>query len=122
MARVVHFELPADKVLRAVAFYREVFGWRIEKWDGPVEYWLITTGPEGTPGIDGALMPREGPGSTVVNTVDVDDLDGYIAKVTTAGGTIVMPRMAVPGVGYMAYGQDTEGNTFGMMQSDPEAK
>ena len=122
MGRVVHFELPADELLRAVAFYREVFGWKIEKWEGPIEYWLITTGPEGVPGIDGALLPRERPDATVVNTIDVDDLDGYVAKVTAAGGTIVMPRMAVPGVGYMAYGQDTEGNTFGLMQSDPEAK
>jgi predicted enzyme related to lactoylglutathione lyase len=56
-----------------------------------------------------------------INTIDVPFLDDYVAKVVAAGGTIVFPKMAVPGVGYLAYGRDTEGVIFGMMQSDPSA-
>ena len=58
MARVVHFELAADDPERAAKFYEGVFGWQIQKWDGPQDYWLATTGPKDTPGIDGAIMRR----------------------------------------------------------------
>jgi predicted enzyme related to lactoylglutathione lyase len=121
MGRVVHFELAADDPERAVQFYEKVFGWNIQKWDGPQDYWLATTGEQGTPGIDGAIMRREPGLPLTVNTMDVKDLDDAIAKVTSNGGTVVRPRMTIPGIGYFAYCQDTEGNTFGMMQSDPAA-
>jgi uncharacterized protein len=120
MPRVVHFELGADDPERAVKFYRDVFGWQIHKWDGPQDYWLITTGEAGTPGIDGAIMRRE-PEMTTINTVDVASLDDAVARITASGGTVVAPKMAIPGVGYFAYCKDTEGNTFGVMQSDLSA-
>ena len=58
MKRVVHFEISADDPERAADFYRNVFGWEIAKWEGPIDYWLITTGDEKYPGIDGALKDR----------------------------------------------------------------
>jgi predicted enzyme related to lactoylglutathione lyase len=121
MARVVHFELAADDPERAILFYEKVFGWQIQKWDGPQDYWLATTGDKGAPGIDGAIMRRSSDMPAVVNTIDVVSLDEALAKLTANGGTVVAPKMTVPGVGYLAYCQDTEGNTFGMMQSDPSA-
>ena len=122
MGRVVHFELPVDQAERASKFYNEVFGWKIEKWEGPVDYWLITTGAEGEPGIDGALTPRSGMVRGTVNTVDVASVDESAQRIAAAGGKVVAPRMAVPVVGYFAYCGDTEGNVFGIMQSDPSAK
>lgn len=122
MARVVHFEFPADDPDRAVGFYRSVFGWEINKWDGPEDYWLITTGSEGEPGIDGALMRRQAPGQGPINTVEVSSVDDFVARITENGGEVVMPKMAIPTVGYLAYCKDTEGNVFGIMQSDPAAK
>ena len=123
MPRVVHFEIPTDDADRAVKFYAEVFGWTAQKWDGPQDYWLLTTGQESEPGIDGAITPRDGSElfSTPVNTVDVSSVDEAAAKVAANGGEIVAPKMAVPGVGYMAYFRDPDGNLFGMMQSDPSA-
>lgn len=61
MPRVVHFELSADNPDRAVKFYTKVFNWKIEKWAGPQDYWLITTGGEKEPGINGAIMQRSDP-------------------------------------------------------------
>ena len=61
MPRVVHFELSADDPERAIKFYENAFGWKTEKWAGPMDYWLIMTGPEDEPGIDGGLSKREGP-------------------------------------------------------------
>ena len=120
MPRVVHFEISADDPDQAARFYTDVFSWKINKWDGPQEYWLITTG-EGEPGIDGGLMRRQGPSNGTVNTVDVPDLDVYVKRVESKGGKVVAPRMTVPGVGYLAYCQDPAGNTFGILQSDPAA-
>ena len=121
MSRVTHFEIPADNPERAIKFYKKTFGWKIEKWDGPIEYWVIKTGAEDDPGIDGGLARREDPDTTIENTIDVKDLDQSIKDVEANGGTLIRPKMAIPGVGWMAYFMDTEGNIFGMMESDPEA-
>jgi predicted enzyme related to lactoylglutathione lyase len=120
MPRPIHFELPADDPDRAAKFYSNVFGWKITKWEGPQDYWLISTG-EG-PGIDGGMMRRMHPGAGTVNTVGVASLDESVKSVEAAGGKIALPKMAVPGVGYLAYCLDPEGNTFGMLQPDPAAK
>ncbi|MDB5040880.1 MAG: Glyoxalase [Candidatus Eremiobacteraeota bacterium] len=116
--RVIHFEIPVDEPQRAVAFYEAAFGWRISKWDGPMDYWNVKTG-EG-PGINGALL-RRGTVSATTNTIDVDDLDLAIAKVEQHGGSVVVPPMVLPSIGRFCYARDTEGNLFGLMQLDPEA-
>lgn len=121
MPRPIHFELSADDPERALAFYNQVFGWTASKWDGPIEYWLITTGEDSTPGINGGLMRRMDPSDGTVNTISVPSVDDYLAKATAAGGLIAMPKMAIPGIGYIAYCKDPEGNVFGIMQSDPDA-
>jgi len=118
MSRVVHFEIPSDNPDQTVGFYEKVFGWKFNKWDGPMEYWLIETGEENTPGINGGLMKRQQPGQSVVNIIDVASVDAFVQKVTEAGGTICVPKMAIPGVGYVAYFQDADGNMFGMMEHD----
>ncbi len=121
MSRVIHFEIPADDPARASKFYGSVFGWKFEKWEGPMEYWLVQTGPDSKPGIDGGLMKRQQPGSSTVNVVDVASVDKTVAKIERAGGTIVVPKMAVPGIGFVAYFQDPEGNVFGVLQADESA-
>jgi len=127
MPRVVHFEIHAGDPERAVKFYGKVFGWTFQKWEGPMPYWLVITGPDGQPGINGGLVPRRGDidGTAVIAyvcTVDVASVDASISTVEANGGTVVVPKMAVPGVGWLVYCKDTEGNIFGMMQADTEAK
>ena len=119
MPRVSHFELPADNPSRCMHFYQSVFGWRFEKWEGPMEYWMVRTG-EGA-GIDGGLGPRQHPGQTPTNVVDVPNLDATTDAIVGAGGQVTVPKMAVPGVGWLAYFADTEGNGFGVMQFDAAA-
>ena len=127
MPRVVHFEIHAGDPTRAVGFYEKVFGWTFQKWEGPTEYWLVTTGPDDQPGINGGLMPRRGEvdGTAVIAyvcTVGVESVDGSVATVEANGGTVVVPKMPIPGMGWLVYCKDTEGNIFGMMQGDPNAK
>ncbi len=119
MPRVVHFEISADDPERAVNFYKEVFGWDIRKWEGPIDYWLVTTGKEDEPGINGGLMKREDPRQSIVTTVDVPSVDDFLAKVEAAGGKTIMPKTEIPGVGFNAYCQDTEGNIFGIFEGGP---
>ena len=123
MPRVVHFELSAEDPERAVRFYQNVFGWEISKWDGPHEYWLISTGEQDKPGINGGLMRQmpQFPARTPVHTLDVDSVDAFVEKIVAAGGEVYAPKMAVPGIGYLAYCKDTEGTIFGIMQNDPNA-
>jgi uncharacterized protein len=120
MPRVTHFEIPADDPERAIRFYSRALGWSFHKWEGPVDYWMITTGPDDQAGINGGLY-RRGEMAELVNVADVADLDATVAAVTGAGGQIVAPRMAVPGIGHVAYVRDTEGTLLGLMQADPTA-
>lgn len=122
MSRVIHFEIPAADPDRAVAFYGKAFGWKFDKWGGPTEYWLINTGAEGTPGINGGMMKKPGGIACTTNTIGVESVDGAVAAVTKAGGKLAMPKTPIPGVGYFAYCEDTEGNMFGVMQADNTAK
>jgi predicted enzyme related to lactoylglutathione lyase len=62
------------------------------------------------------------PTTTTVNTIDVPSLDEYLNRVTENGGKVLMPKNTIRGVGYFAYCRDTEGNTFGVLQSDESAK
>jgi predicted enzyme related to lactoylglutathione lyase len=121
MPRVIHFEIGTDDPERASQFYAMVFGWKTVKWAGPIDYWLITTGPETEPGIDGAIMRRAAPNMATVNTIGVESVSEYQDLVIAHGGKVIMPREVVPGVGYFAYCQDTEGNTFGIMENNPSA-
>ena len=121
MLRVVHFEISADDPERASKFYTEVFGWKFNKWEGPQPYWLVETGPKDQPGINGGMFVRKGQVGHV-NTVEVPDVDEYVAKIVAAGGECVLPKMAIPGVGWLAYCKDTEGSVFGLHHHDPSAK
>jgi predicted enzyme related to lactoylglutathione lyase len=124
MPRVVHFEIGVDDPKRAVKFYTDVFGWKVDQWQtpqGPMDYWLVTTGQAPEAGIDGALMPRSNYPQAIVNTISVPSVDDFVRKIQAAGGKIIQPKMPIPTIGYFATCRDTEGNFFGIMESDPKA-
>lgn len=125
MPRPIHFEIHADDMDRAQRFYETMFGWRFAGVEGST-YRLIQTGAG--PGIDGGMMQRRGPppqGGEPLNswvcTLDVDDLEASLTGAQANGGALALPRMAIPGVGWLAYVKDSEGNILGMMQVDPAA-
>ena len=71
MPRPIHFEIHAENPERAMQFYRTLFGWEFTQWAGQ-PYWLVKTGEKSTPGIDGGLLPRMGPGPAEMQAVDPD--------------------------------------------------
>lgn len=115
MPRVIHFEIPADDPERAVEFYKEVFGWEIEKWNGPFDYWLVKTGEDDQPGINGAIMTKM-MGDQLRNTIAVESFDDFASKILTNGGKSVIPKMTIPNIGTMGSFEDTEGNVFLIME------
>jgi len=59
MATIVHFEIPADNIERTNKFYGNLFGWKMEKMAGPMEYWTFrTTNDKGEQIIGGGIMKR----------------------------------------------------------------
>jgi predicted enzyme related to lactoylglutathione lyase len=128
MSRVVHFEIHASEPQALIEFYKALLGWSFTKWAGPVDYWVVETGPADQPGINGGLLPRHGAGpvegqpvTSYVCTAGVAALDETIAKATSLGGTVALPKMPIPGVGWLAYIKDPDGNLLGLMQADEKA-
>lgn len=127
MARPVHFEIQASDPQRLIGFYSQLFEWKFNKWEGG-DYWLINTGPDDEPGIHGGLLPRRGDVpkemaamNAFVITVDVENIDRMLERAQADGAAVAVPKMAVPGVGWLAYIKDPDGNIFGMMQADTHA-
>lgn len=119
MPSIIHFEIPADDVERAEKFYSGLFGWRFEKAPDS-DYWMVSTGVENA--IGGGLMKRENPRQTITNYIDVPSVEKYMKKAEKLGGRVVVPKKAVPGMGYFAICLDGENNPFGLWESDEEAK
>jgi predicted enzyme related to lactoylglutathione lyase len=118
---VVWFEIPADNVERARAFYGQLFGWKIEKFPGPMEYWHVDTGgSDDSP--DGGMMKRQQPQQGITSYISVPSVDQFVAKVQKLGGKICMPKTAVPQMGYFAVCQDPENNTFALWEMNEGAK
>ena len=127
MPTIIHFEIPADDVERSKKFYSDLFGWKIEKWSGStgigMEYWTITTTDEkGNKAIGGGMMKRQGPQQPIINYINVKSVDEYSSKIQQLGGKVHVPKMAVPGMGYLAVCLDTENNAFGIWETNENAK
>ena len=116
MPRVFHFDLYVKDAQRAGKFYTEAFDWKIEKWDGPMDYWLISTGPEDEPGIDGGFGIGDNSNKSGELTLNVTDVKAACTKAKAAGGKLLQEAHEVPGIGLLAVVEDTEGNSFGLMQ------
>jgi predicted enzyme related to lactoylglutathione lyase len=128
MPRVIHFEIHATDPEGLISFYSSLFGWTFQKWEGPTDYWLIRTGSAEERGIDGGLLRRHGNAPTAtqavnsfVCTVDVASAETGLARALELGGSVALPIMPVPGVGWLCYAKDPDGNIVGMMQNDPAA-
>jgi predicted enzyme related to lactoylglutathione lyase len=128
MPTIVHFEIPSDNIEKSRKLYSELFSWNIEKWTGTesmpegMEYWTVTTiDDKGNKSIGGGLMKRQNlQQQGITNYIDVRSVDEYAAKVERLG--VVVPKMPVKGMGYFAVCLDTENNTFGIWETNSDAK
>jgi len=125
-ASLIWFEIPADDLERAKAFYGKLFGWKIAPFPGMTgpeaqNYLHIDTGGEDA-SPDGGLMKRAHPQQPITNYVSVPSVEEFAVKAEKLGGSICKSKTAVPGMGYFAVCQDTEGNTFALWELNEKAK
>ena len=114
---VMHFEIPADDVARAKAFYEKTFGWTIKLFPMPAgeEYFGITTKKKDEPGINGGLMKRKMPGQPFTNYITVKSIDAQNRVVQANGGIVVLPKQEIgKGMGWISAFKDTENNVIGL--------
>lgn len=125
MNTIGYFEIQADNPGRAAKFYEDTFGWQFTRDPAvPIEYWRAETGS-----MNGGILKRPaavpgGPSGTnaFVCSVQVGDFDEASALILRAGGTIALPKFAVPGRCWQGYFLDPEGNTFGAFEVDEGAR
>ena len=136
MSKVMHFEIQASNVERIAKFYADVFGWEINEWVLPnVEmadenrYWLVGTGSEEEAGINGGMLIRQGekpkveqPVNAYVCIIDTASIDKTLEAVVQSGGEVTVDKMPVIGMGWSAYCKDPDGNIFGLLEEDENAK
>jgi predicted enzyme related to lactoylglutathione lyase len=112
--KLVHFEVAAKDTSRALDFYKNMFGWEFQGFEGGPEYHMTQLADQ----MGGAVYPGD-PGAVRVY-FDVDDINSGAARLKELGGKADDPQ-PVPGMGWFATGEDTEGNAIGLWQTDPNA-
>jgi predicted enzyme related to lactoylglutathione lyase len=122
MDKVVHFEIPAEDMNRAKKFYKDIFGWELVDIPG-MEYTIVRTVavdsenmPKEPGAINGGIAKKSTKDETPVLVIDVPSIDGYIKKITAAGGKVVRPKMTVMDMGFYARVTDSEGNVIGILE------
>lgn len=123
MPRVVHFEIHAKDPDRTIEFYRKCLGWSFRKTQGPTPYWHVLTGTEDEPGIHGGMIEsgevqEAGPPHSFVCTIEVNAIDDTLQRIQSCGGQVVIPKLHVPRIGWLAYCKDLEGNLFRILQKE----
>lgn len=117
---IVHFEIPANDPEKLSAFYKSLFGWTIQKDESipQMSYWIIQTkAKEDDAGVNGGIYTKADPNQRPVNYINVESIAEYSNKISQLGGKITMPKMEVPGHGWLAVALDPEGNAFGLWES-----
>jgi predicted enzyme related to lactoylglutathione lyase len=118
---IIHFEIPADDVEKLKSFYEQVFGWKIIKTAGPIDYWLIQTVPVDQngmlirSGVNGGMYKKQ-PESKPINYFAVESITDFLAKIVKLGGKVIQPKEEVLNIGWIAAAQDPEGNQFALIQ------
>jgi predicted enzyme related to lactoylglutathione lyase len=121
MPTINHFEIPADDINRAQKFYKDVFGWSMQKTNNPEnpekDYWHFDTEDDDeNKGLSGGMMKRQDPKHTVTNYITVSSIEQYQSKIEQHGGKIMIKKTEIPNMGYFTIFTDSENNMFGLFE------
>lgn len=124
--KLKHFAMYTDNIDRAKNFYEQVFNWGFNSY-GPSDFMQMTDDRSGKGKLIGAIQSRKyAPIEEKIIgaecTIEVDKVDDIIKKVKSNGGKIVMPKTAIPSVGWITKFLDSEGNLMCAMETDENAQ
>src|SRR5687768_9464510 len=125
MNTIGYFEIQSSDPAREIRFYESVFFWKfIKEGQAPVEYYRIETNE-----LQGGLLkrPAEAPppacsANAFVNSIQVESFDKTADLILKNGGSIALPKFAVPGRCWQGYFLDTDKNKFGIFEVDKNAR
>jgi uncharacterized protein len=117
---VCHFEIPTDDLEAAQRFYTTIFGWSVTPAPQLDREYLFIRTSEQTGAVGGALLKRtDERGMTIYFAVE--QIDRTAKMIEEQGGTITLPKTALPKVGWVLTARDPQGNTIGLFQEDATA-
>ncbi|HWG01245.1 MAG TPA: VOC family protein [Trebonia sp.] len=109
-------DLGVSDIPKAISFYTAVFGWDLPP--GPAEmggYSIATVGGRQVAAVGPKMASQDAPSAWTVYLA-TDDADATAAKITGAGGHLLMGPMDVMDEGRLAVATDTTGAVFGVWQ------
>jgi predicted enzyme related to lactoylglutathione lyase len=116
LSKIVHFEVPAQDTGRAKQFWGSLFGLQFQTYEGPVEYHMFQNDDQ----TGGAVYPQQAGEQGLITYFNVDDIDSARKQIEQLGGK-AEDKAPVPGMGWYARAEDTEGNAFSLWQTDENA-
>lgn len=122
MNNLTHFEIPAESIERAQKFYSGLFDWEFNMMEEMNYLMIQTKDAEGNNSTSGGILEKQNEMHSVTNYINVENIDDVTAKIEELGGKIIVPKTAVPTMGYFVHFMDTEGNILAVWQNDSEAK
>ena len=118
---ICHFEIPADDLDAARSFYGKVFGWTIEPAPSLGDSYLFIRTSQQQDAVGGGMLKRIDPKHGVTIYFAVSSIDESVKTIESVGGSILVPKAAIPKLGWAVTARDPQGNTFGLFQEDPDA-
>ena len=116
MGIVIHVDFPNGDLRKVIQFYKSVFGWKVKKWGENRDCWIIIPKQNVDYATNNRLVHWADLETNSINTIDVPSVDECMNKIIRNGGKIISPKTTLHGLGYVALCQDTEGNSFNIMQ------
>ena len=111
---VVHVEIPAENPEALGNFYRDLFGWEIQH-SPELNYTMWADGSGSGGGFP--AVSADTPAGRVLVYIDSEDIDADMKRVEELGGTVVLPKMEIPGTGWFGIFKDPTGNHLAVYTS-----
>lgn len=119
-APVVHFEIGCKDLAKTSVFYKNLLGWEYApNHPGMPPMAMIANigehAEKKTTGIGGHINCLGHPPHQYVTVYAlVDDIDATLKQAVALGGTLLIPKQEVPGMGWFGWFKDPEGNALGL--------
>jgi hypothetical protein len=109
---IVHVEIQSNDLPRTKAFFRDVFGWKIQ--EVPKMNYTLFSAPGAPNG--GFTPPQGGMGPGTLNHILSSEIDADVRRIESSGGAILVPKTAIPEIGWFAVFREPGGAVLALYQ------